>query len=224
MEEKLKLLSDSIVSYSLDIKENDRVLITCNSDKPKPLILNLIDKIVEKKGIPFVRILDSDIETYLLKNTLDNKYKYIKEQAEFDVKQYDCFIQIKYITNDYENRDVPDEINKKVKDSKKESDFIRVNERRWVLLNYPSHLDAYKAGMSNQNYFDYALNVMTFDYKKMLEDVKPLKELMEKTKEVRLVSPGQILHFLLKECQLYLVVANQIFLMVKYLQHQFVIV
>ena len=195
MEEKLKLLSDSIVSYSLDIKENDRVLITCNSDKPKPLILNLIDKIVEKKGIPFVRILDSDIETYLLKNTLDNKYKYIKEQAEFDVKQYDCFIQIKYITNDYENRDVPDEINKKVKDSKKESDFIRVNERRWVLLNYPSHLDAYKAGMSNQNYFDYALNVMTFDYKKMLEDVKPLKELMEKTKEVRLVSPGTDITF-----------------------------
>ena len=52
MEEKLKKLSDSIVSYSLNVQENERVLITCHSDKPKPLILCLIDKIVEKKGIP----------------------------------------------------------------------------------------------------------------------------------------------------------------------------
>ena len=195
MEEKIKLLSESIVSYSLDVKEDERVLITCHSDKPKPLILSLIDKIVEKKGIPFVRILDSDIETYLLENTKDNRLELIKKQAEFDVESFDSFINIRYITNDYENRNVSDDIKKKVKDVKKESDFIRVNERRWVLLNYPSHLDAYKAGMSNRAYFDYAFDVMTVDYKKMLNDIKPLKELMENTKEVRIVSPGTDITF-----------------------------
>lgn len=195
MEEKLKELSSSIISYSFDIQENDRVLITCYSDKPKQLILNLIDKIVESKGIPFVRIIDSEIETHLLENMLDNKLESIKKQAEFDVKQYDCFIQIRYITNDYENRNVPDEVKKKVKSAKRDSDYIRINERRWVLLNYPSHLDAYKAGMSNQAYFDYALDVMTVDYKKMLDDIKPLKELMERTKEVRIISPGTDITF-----------------------------
>lgn len=195
MEEKLKILSDSIVSYSLNIKENDRVLITCHSDKPKLLIIKLIDKIIEKKGIPFVRILDSDIETYLLENTYDNRLNSIKKQAEFDVEEYDCFINIRYITNDYENRNVPDEIKKKVKEVKKESDFVRVNKRRWVLLNYPSHLDAYKAGMSNQAYFNYALDVMTVDYKKMMTDIEPLKKLMENTKEVRIVSPGTDISF-----------------------------
>ena len=195
MEEKLKKLSDSIVSYSLNVQENDRVLITCHSDKTKPLILNLIDSIVEKKGIPFVRILDSDIETHLLEKTLDNKLKSLKSQADFDVTQYDCFIQIRYITNDYENRNVADAVKKKVKEAKRESDFVRINERRWVLLNYPSHLDAYKAGMSNQAYFDYAMDVMTVDYKKMMDDIRPLKELMERTKEVRLLSPGTDITF-----------------------------
>lgn len=195
MEEKLKILSDSIVSNSLNVKENDRVLITCHSDKPKPLILHLIDKIVEKKGVPFVRTLDSDIETYLLERTQDNRLDSIKRQADFDVEAYDCFIYIRYITNDYENRNVPDEIQKKVKEAKKDSDYIRVNERKWVLLNYPSHLDAYKAGMSNQAYFDYAFDVMTVDYKKMLDDIKPLKELMERTKEVRIISPGTDISF-----------------------------
>lgn len=195
MEEKLDKLSEMIVSYSLKLKENDRVLITCHSAKPKPLILFLIDKIVAAKGIPFVRILDSDIETHLLEKTLLNKLEAIKKQAEFDVEQYDCFIQIRYVTNDYENRDVSDEVKRKVKEAKKESDFIRINERRWVLLNYPSHLDAYKAGMPNQKFMDYALDVMTFDYKRMSEDIKPLKELMERTKEVRIVGPDTDLTF-----------------------------
>lgn len=195
MEEKLDKLSEMIVSYSLKLKENDRVLITSHSNNPKPLILKLIDKIVEKKGIPFVRILDSEIETHLLEKTLQNKVQCLSEQSMFDVEHYDCFIQIRYITNDYENRDVKDEINKMVKEAKRESDFIRVNERRWVLLNYPSHLDAYKAGMANQTFFDYAFNVMTVDYKQMMKDIEPLKQLMERTKNVRIIGPNTDITF-----------------------------
>ena len=78
------------------------------------------------------------------------------------------------------------------------SDFIRVNKRKWVILNYPSQTDAYKARMSSSTYFDYCLDVMNFDYASMNEMLKPLKELMEKTDKVHIVSPDTDLTFSIK--------------------------
>ncbi len=195
MDNKIEKLSDTVVSYSLKVKENDRVLITSYSNHTKPLIFSLIDKIISVKGIPVVRILDSDVEVYLLKRTLNNKLELIEKQAMFDVDNFDCFINIRYVNNDYEESNVDDEIMKLVKNAKKDANFIRVNERRWVLLNYPSALDAYKAKMSNREFFDYAMNAMTLDYKKMSIDVLPLKALMEKTKMVRIVAPDTDITF-----------------------------
>ena len=52
--DKLECLSETIVDYSLNVKENDRVLITCHTERPKDLVKLLIKKIVDKKGIPFL--------------------------------------------------------------------------------------------------------------------------------------------------------------------------
>ncbi len=192
---RLETLSKTIVDYSLKLKENDRVLITCHTDKPKEFVKILIEKIVEKKAIPFLKIVDPEMQAHLLKYTKDNRIKELGKHSKFDVDNYDCFINIRYNVNDYEDKDVSSETRSLVGEATKESDLIRINERRWVLLNYPSHLDAYKAGMPNNDFFNYSLDVMTVDYKAMYEMIEPLKKLMEKTKKVRIVSPGTDLTF-----------------------------
>ena len=61
MKEKLEILSNTIVSYSLKVKENDRVLIE-SAYEAKPLLIQLVKDISKVGGIPVVRLTDSMID------------------------------------------------------------------------------------------------------------------------------------------------------------------
>lgn len=199
MNSKIKNLSETIVHYSLNVKENDRVLITAFSPKTNDLIKELIRLIVETKGIPFVRYVDSEVDSLLTELTNETRIETLKEHEQFDIDHYDCFISIRYITNDYVSKNIKAEIRKKIGKAKEQTDDIRINQRRWVLLNYPSHLDAYKAKMTNEEFYNYSFDVMNVDYEAMNEMIEPLKKLMEKTNKVHLVSPGTDLTFSIKD-------------------------
>ena len=198
MDEKINKLSDIIINYSLKLKSNEKVLITYQDSKCTPLIKSLIKKIVDLKGIPFVKLVDMQIETLLTLLTSKERIEEIKKRQKFEVDHYDCFIIIRYTINDFEEKDIPTEIKKQIRDATKDIDHIRINERRWVLLNYPSSLDAYKAKMSNDSYINYALDVMTLDYQDLYERIRPLEDLMKKTDKVHIVGPGTDLTFSIK--------------------------
>ncbi len=190
-------LSETIVHYSLDVKPNDKVLITCTSEC-KPLVLKLIDAITAAGAVPIVKLGDDEIDAYSLQHTSDERIRLLADMAEFDVDHFDCFIHIRYTKNEYETKNVPAEVRRKLGEVKEHADDIRINERRWTLLNYPSVVDAYKAGMPTEEFFQYAVDVMNVDYKRMYDAILPLKELMEKTDQVRIVGPNTDISFSIK--------------------------
>ena len=190
-------LSETIVHYSLDVKPNDKVLITCTSEC-KPLVLKLIDAITAAGAVPIVKLGDDEIDAYSLQHTGDERIRLLADMAEFDVDHFDCFIHIRYTKNEYETKNVPAEVRRKLGEAKEHADDIRINERRWTLLNYPSVVDAYKAGMPTEEFFQYAVDVMNVDYKRMYDAILPLKELMEKTDQVRIVGPNTDISFSIK--------------------------
>lgn len=199
MQAKIELLSNTIVNYSLKVKENDRVLITYNSTECHPLIKALINEILKKKGICFTKLIDSEIEALLNSLTTDERIKCHRNMREYEVNNYDCFINIRYTTNDYISKNISSELRTKLLEATNDLDSIRTNQRRWVLLNYPSVLDAYKAHMTNDEFTEYAFRVMTVNYQELYERLLPLKELMENTDEVRIISPGTDLTFSIKD-------------------------
>ena len=115
------------------------------------------------------------------------------------MNHYDAFISIRYIENDFNGKDIDKQILSEVGEALKESNDIRINQRRWVLLNYPSVTAAYKAGMPTKDFCKYAWDVMTVDYQKMHDLIKPLKELMERTDKVRIVAPNTDITFSIKD-------------------------
>lgn len=194
-----KELSKILVNYSLKIKENDRVLITYMSDNCKEFVKLIIEDIALNKGIPFVKRIDYDISACLLENTFDNRIEELKKLSLEEVSNFDCFINIRYNENEYEESKVPKLVRNKIGEATLKSRDIRTNERRWVLLNYPSPLDAYKAKMTYKDFYRHAFEAMTFDYSKMLEQIKPLKKLMEKTDKVRITGKDTDLTFSIKD-------------------------
>ncbi|MBQ7140541.1 MAG: aminopeptidase [Bacilli bacterium] len=200
VEKKLKELATIIVDHSLKVKENERVLITYKTLDVNPLVKELIKKIQERKGIVFVNVLnDPEISSLLSKGNTKMRIEEIAKHMEFEANNFDSFINIKYQLNDYENKNMDEDMKKLLAEKTQKYSDIKTNKRKWVLLNYPSNVDAHKAKMKISDFYDYALDVMTIDYDKMANDVKPLKELMEKTDRVRITGKDTDLTFSIKD-------------------------
>ena len=198
MDERLKKLSNTIVNYSIEVKENDRVLIQYENSECKPLIKCLIKDIYKNKGIPSVRLCDNELYTLIKEGANSKTVDEIVKQKQFDVDNFDCFIRICYTENEYEDRNVDKDIRKELGAKSQSVDDIRINERRWVLLNYPSLVDAYKAKMKYDDFYDFSMDVMNVDYASLNEKIKPLKDLMEKTDKVRILGPNTDITFSIK--------------------------
>ena len=193
-----KELAVKIVNKSLKIEEDEKVLITYESLKCNSFVKELIEEIILRKGIPFVRYQDKEINTFLLENTLENKYESLKEQMKFDVENFNCFINIKYNINNYEEKNIKDDIRNNISKATKKYMDIRTNKRKWVLLNYPSFMDAYKAKMKYTDYYEYAMKAMLYNFNKEETKIMELKQLMEKTDKVRITGKDTDISFSIK--------------------------
>lgn len=130
MDERIKKLSNTIVNYSLEVKEHDRVLITIDNTECNLLVKQLVKDIINNKGVVNVRILNEEINSLILENANDDILDNMTTIKKFEVDNYDCFIRIRYTENEYESKDIEQEIYKKLGDKTKEIDDIRINERR----------------------------------------------------------------------------------------------
>lgn len=198
MSDKLKELASLIVNYSIRVEKDEKVLITTQSMETREFISYLIDEIYKNGGVPCLKINDPILGAKLTEGNNDARIKLLKKIQENEVELFDSFINIRYATNDYENKNASGEMSKKLSQALLPSSDVRVNQRKWVLLNYPSLLDSYKAKMTTREFMEFALNVMTVNYEEMGKLIKPLKKLMDKTDKVRIVSPGTDLTFSIK--------------------------
>ena len=198
MNTELEKLSKTIVDYSIGVKENDKVLIQYESSMCNPLVKCLIKDIYSNGGIPFTKLLDNELSSLILEGADSKTIDEMVKVKTFEVDEFDCFIRICYTENEYEDKNVPTTVRKELGSKSEKIDDIRINERRWVLLNYPSMVDAYKAGMKYDDFYKYSLSVMNVDYASLDEKIKPLKELMERTDKVRIVGPNTDLTFSIK--------------------------
>lgn len=199
MEEKIKKLASTIVNHSIKVEEGENVQITCESMEPMPLVRELITLISEKGANVTVDFFDPAVKVLVNKNMHDKGIELLREKEKFDVTMHDSFIRIFCNQGDYINSIVPEDITKKIGEALKEYRDIRVNEKKWVLLNYPSKIDSQKAGMNIDEFTNFSMDAMCFDYEGMEKDLIPLKELMEKTDKVRLTGNGTDITFSIKD-------------------------
>jgi len=71
----------------------------------------------------------------------------------------------------------------------------RVKHTRWVVTRYPTHAAAQEAGMSLDEYEDYLFSACCIDWKAESKKQDKLKNLMDRTKSVRIVAPDTDLRF-----------------------------
>ena len=196
--ERLKKLAEIIVNHSLKVKENEKVLITYQGIESLPLVKEIVREVIKVKGIVETDYQNGDINNYIRENLNENVILNKTNKMKYEVENYDCFVKLCYRESDYYDKNVNNEMKNKLMESLKPYKEMQVNKRRWVLLNYPSIVDSYKAHMTPEEFYDFAFSTMTVDYDKMYQDMLPLKKLMEKTDKVRIVAPKTDITFSIK--------------------------
>ncbi len=188
MGDKKKELVDIIINKSLKIEEKDNVLIMMENANSMDLVKRLVNDLNGKKANTIVRIKDSTLDAMLLEKTSANRIELLKDINNFDVKNFDCFINIKCNKNDYEDHKVDRKIISELSKALEKDNDIKINKKRWILLNYPSDVDSFKMKMNTDEFYNYAFDAMTYDFDKIKSAVYKLKKIMEDTKEVKIVT------------------------------------
>jgi len=196
--ERIEKLAKIIVNHSLKVKENDRVLIGYDGIESMPLVKAIMKEVINNNGVVDTDYNNQDIDNYIRENLNEKRIETRTNKLKYQVENFDCFVHICYRKSDYYDKNMNKDMKKKITEATQPYREIRVNERRWVLLNYPSIVDAFKAHMTPEEFYNFSLDAMTIDYEKMYQDTLPLKELMEKTDKVRIIGPNTDISFSIK--------------------------
>lgn len=189
-----------LVNHSTKIKPGDKVLIEV-FDIPTEVPLAIVNEVFAAGGIPILEIKSQRLQRTLYIQGGDDFFKLAAECELYRMKQMDCYIAVRGISNDKELIDVPGEqMSKYEKMWLKPVHFEeRVPNTRWVVSRFPSPSYAQKAKMSYEAFEDYFFTVCTdVNWDNMSTAMDALKELMEKTDRVRIVSPDTDLKFSIK--------------------------
>ncbi|WNB91580.1 aminopeptidase [Bacillus sp. NEB1478] len=196
-DERLTTLAKTLLTHSLKLEKGQKLLIT-SFIAGKPLVKELVRETYAIGAYPYVQLADEEITRELM---LGSSKEHTEPQVKWDLNRMedvDAYISIQCKNNDAEFTDISSEVFQMKSELNRPVQNLIINDRQWVLLNYPTPGLAQMAKMSFEKFTDFLLDVCNVDYKAMAEAQKPLHELMERTDKVRITGPGTDLSFSIK--------------------------
>ena len=194
-----KKLANKLVNYSCKVKPNEKVLMSY-SDCPDSIIEHLIEEIKKAKGIPLIFRLDKTIKRRLLLNSNEDWFNYYKEIVTPIMSSADAVILIGGSHNDFELSDISAETFSNYSKIYVEPIHFKIRcSKKWVLLRYPTPSFAQSSGISSESFEEFFYKVCTLDYESLDKKMDNLKNLMENTDKVRIVTPTTDLTFSIKD-------------------------
>ena len=201
MDVRITQLTNVLLKHSIRLQPGEKVYVEYKGAGADNFVEELINKIYEYGGIPFIHHIDYNLIRELLMHCKEEQIKIMSDLALQEMKQMDCFIGIRSSVNFTEFSDVPSEnlsMFSRLYDHPVHFDQ-RVNNTKWVILQYPTPSFAQAAEMSTKSFEDFFFKACTMDYAKLHERMKPLVSLMNSTNNVHIIGEGTNLRFSIKD-------------------------
>jgi len=195
---RLQKLAHGLINYSVKLRPGEKILIEV-IDAGIPLALEVVKETYRVGGVPFTIVRNKRLDRQIMLGATRGQLDRMAQYELVQMKEMDAYIGIRGAENANETADVPGEQHQLFMTHYSRPVMEeRVNNTKWCVMRYPSPSMAQSANMSTEAFEDFYFDVCTLDYGKMARAMEPLKELMERTDQVRLVGKGTDLSFSIK--------------------------
>jgi aminopeptidase len=191
-------LAKTLVNFSVNLKEGERVLIS-NVDVPDDMTIALLHAIRERGGIPVVRLNSNKISRAQSKIFGEDAFRDLCDIGLDEMKKMQAFIAIRGGNNAFCHSDVPPDQRIMIDRVMHPVHDWRVKKTKWVILRWPSDGFAQLAKMNTEAFEDFFFNVCTMDYSRMAPGMEAMRERMERTDRVKISGNGTDLTFSIRE-------------------------
>ena len=186
-------LADKIINYSTKTSSGENVLIELFGLNGVHLAQEMARAAFDAGANPFVMVYDT--ETIRIERERGNRdyWERRREIAGLPVmKEMDVYIGVRAAENIYELSGVGPDFEKAYSEEYLHPVHMRerVNNTRWCVMRYPSPAFAMNAQMPTNRFADFFYKACLLDYAELNERMKPLHELLAKSKEVHLIGDG----------------------------------
>ncbi len=189
-------LADVLVYHSVRVQPGERVLIEA-FDMPPDFVALLMRTIHAAGGEAIADIKQTPVLRALYQNASEEQIRFIAGLERARMEGVQGYIGLRGAPNYAEMSDIPHKQMQLVRQHwwVPVHQEVRVPKTKWVVLRWPTPGMAQAANMSTEAFEEFYFRVCTLDYAQMARAVEPLVELMQRTREVRIVGPGTDLRF-----------------------------
>ncbi|MGD7023477.1 aminopeptidase [Rossellomorea vietnamensis] len=198
MDSRLHTLAQTVVRYSLNVQEGQKVLIEALDIHDYNYIAPFMDEVFKAGGQVFVEQTDYQINRKMMLSGTQEQFEADAKHKLAQMKEMDAVILILGENNISEFADIPSEKRNVYRQAYKPVSDEQL-KKKWVLFNIPTKAYAQLAEMSTEAYTDFLFETCTMDYSKMSKAMDALVELMNNTENVRILAPGTDLTFSIKD-------------------------
>ncbi|KAA0785345.1 aminopeptidase [Bacillus wiedmannii] len=195
VKQRLSKLADILVNHSTKVQPGDQVLIQSVTEIDPAVVREIIKSVEKAGGYAHVSMRDVSVTRQLILSGSEEQFKLLADGECYRLSKMQVYINLRSPRNAYELADVPAEKMKLYQKVFGKAHSEAVYKTRWVTTRIPNAASAQEANMSTEAYEKFYFDVCTLDYNKMSKAMEPLKELMEKTKRVRIIGEGTDLEF-----------------------------
>lgn len=195
---RIEKMARGLLHYSVRLQPGEKILIEV-IDAGIPLAQALLKEAYRMKGVPFILVRNKQLDRELMLGAGEDQLRRMARYELAQMKEMDAYLGIRGAENSNELADVPGEQQQKyMKFYWHPVAEERINNTKWCIMRYPTPSMAQAANMSTAGFEDFYFNVCTLDYGKMARAMEPLKELMQRTDQVRITGRDTDLTFSIK--------------------------
>lgn len=200
IDERLTKLAENILCKSVQLKKGETVYLECFGASTKDLLNELIKVCIKIGGVPFYFYNDMSFVRSSMEGAEEGQIQKYADLHRSLMEKADCYVAIRGYDDMFALSDVDNlylDRYRKIFD-KQVHMMTRLPKTRWCVLRYPNSAMAAMSRMSVRQFEDFYFNACLLDYQKMGKAMKPLKKLMDKTSDVRIVGKDTDLSFSIK--------------------------
>lgn len=190
-------LADILLNHSTKLQAGETLLVECFDLDDTTLPRLLVKKAARRGAAALVELRDSRVMRDLVRNASEAQMKTWGAVDLNRMERVQAYIGLRGARNVNEMSDVPaDRLEIYNTHYLKPVHFERrIRHTRWCVLRMPNASMAQQAGMSTEAFEDFYFDVCNIDYARLSRSLEPLKQRMERARQVHITGPETDLRF-----------------------------